>query len=148
MGSGIFETVYEVNGGDFSNAGRASTSIKEALKHLGVPFAVVRRIAIASYEAEMNCVMHAEHGRMFLKVSPEAVTIEVVDKGPGIGDISLAMQEGYSTATPEMRELGFGAGMGLPNIKRNADTFEIASDVGKGTRLLIRVYQASWETRP
>lgn len=148
MSSGIFETIYEVNGGDFGNAGRASTSIKEALKHLGVPFAVVRRIAIASFEAEMNCVMHAEHGRMFLKVSPEAVSIEIVDKGPGIRDISLAMQEGYSTATPEMREMGFGAGMGLPNIKRNADTFEIASDVGKGTRLFIRVNQPSWETRP
>jgi len=138
-----FESVYDVTGRDFTNAGRASTGIKDVLKRLGVNPAIVRRVAIAAYEAEMNVVMYATRGRMRLKVSPEAVTIEVVDSGPGIEDISLAMQEGYSTATPEMREMGFGAGMGLPNIKRNADEFHITSEVACGTRLFIRVKQAA-----
>jgi len=138
-----FESTYEVIGRDFTNAGRASTAIKETLKRLGVNPAVVRRVAIASYEAEMNLVMYALRGRILLKVSPQAVAIEVEDEGPGIDDVDLAMQEGYSTATPEMREMGFGAGMGLPNIKKNADEFEIASEVCKGTRLSIRVNQAA-----
>jgi serine/threonine-protein kinase RsbT len=102
---------------------------------------VVRRIAIVSYEAEMNLVMYAAQGKIQLTVSPEAVTINVRDEGPGIPDIDLAMQEGYSTATPEMREMGFGAGMGLPNIRRNADDFNIVSEVGQGTQLRIRVNQ-------
>lgn len=143
MVSEEFERVYEVTGRDYANAGRASTSIKDILKNLGVPPAVVRRAAIASYEAEMNVVMHAVRGRMSLRVSPAAVTVEVQDEGPGIEDVRLAMQEGYSTATPEMREMGFGAGMGLPNIKKNADVFDIQSEVSRGTRLLIRISQAA-----
>ena len=138
-----FQRVYEVTGRDYANAGRASTSIKDILKNLGVHPAVVRRAAIASYEAEMNVVMYAVRGRMSLRVSPAAVTLEVQDEGPGIEDVRLAMQEGYSTATPEMREMGFGAGMGLPNIKRNADVFDIQSEVSRGTRLLIRISQAA-----
>jgi len=138
-----FERVYEVTGRDYANAGRASTSIKDILKNLGVHPAVVRRTAIASYEAEMNVVMYAVRARMSLRVSPTAVTLEVQDEGPGIEDIDLAMQEGYSTATPEMREMGFGAGMGLPNIKRNADVFDIKSEVSRGTRLLIRIGQVA-----
>jgi serine/threonine-protein kinase RsbT len=135
------ERVFEVAGRDFTNAGRASTSIKDTLKRLGVNPSTVRRVAIASYEAEMNLVMYAMRGTLSLRVSPESITIEVVDQGPGILDIELAMQEGYSTATQEMREMGFGAGMGLPNIKKNADEFRIESEVGHGTHLLIRVHQ-------
>jgi anti-sigma regulatory factor (Ser/Thr protein kinase) len=100
---------------------------------------VIRRVAIAAYEAEMNVVMYAERATMTFSVTPEAVRIVVEDSGPGIPDVALAMQEGWSTATREMREMGFGAGMGLPNIKRNADTFAINSEPGKGTRLDITI---------
>jgi serine/threonine-protein kinase RsbT len=136
------ESTYTVLGRDFSNAGRVSTQIKDTLKRLGVHPAVVRRIAIVSYEAEMNLVMYATRGKLLLNVSSEDITLNVNDEGPGIPDINLAMQEGFSTATPEMREMGFGAGMGLPNIKRNADEFSISSEIGRGTRLFVRVHQA------
>jgi serine/threonine-protein kinase RsbT len=137
-----FESVYQVLGKDFSNAGKVSTSIKDTLKRMGINPSVVRRVAIVSYEAEMNLVMYATRGKMELSVSRDAVTLQVDDEGPGIPDVSLAMQEGYSTATPEMREMGFGAGMGLPNMRKNADEFDISSEVGRGTRLFIRVQQA------
>ncbi len=139
MASEEFENAFAVLGRDFANAGRVSTAIKDTLKGLGIQAPIVRRVAIASYEAEMNLVMYANRGKMRLTVSSEAITIDVDDEGPGIEDISLAMQEGYSTATPEMREMGFGAGMGLPNIRKNADEFVITSEVGRGTRLHIRV---------
>jgi serine/threonine-protein kinase RsbT len=138
-----FESVYHVIGKDFSNAGKVSTSIKDTLKSLGIHAAVVRRVAIVSYEAEMNLVMYAIRGTISLSVSREAVSLSIADEGPGIPDVSLAMQEGYSTATPEMREMGFGAGMGLPNIRKNSDAFEISSEVGRGTQLNIRVLQAA-----
>jgi anti-sigma regulatory factor (Ser/Thr protein kinase) len=138
-----FESVYRVLGRDFPNAGKVSTSIKDTLKRLGVHPAVVRRVAIVSYEAEMNLVMYALRGTVSLSVSPDAVTLNIADEGPGIPDVYMAMQEGYSTATPEMREMGFGAGMGLPNIKKNADEFDIQSEVGRGTHLFIRVRQAA-----
>jgi serine/threonine-protein kinase RsbT len=138
-----FESVYHVLGRDYSNAGKVSTSIKDTLKRLGISPAIVRRVAIVSYEAEMNLVMYAVRGNISLSVSREAITIRIDDEGPGIADIALAMQEGYSTATPEMREMGFGAGMGLPNIKRNADEFDISSEVGRGTHLCVRVIQAA-----
>ena len=138
-----FESVYQVLGRDFSNAGKVSTSIKDTLKRLGISPAVVRRVAIVSYEAEMNLVMYAARGKVTLSVSREDVILNIDDEGPGIPDIGLAMQEGYSTATAEMREMGFGAGMGLPNIKRNADEFHISSEVGRGTRLYVRVIQAA-----
>ena len=138
-----FESVYRVMGKDFSNAGKVSTSIKDTLKRLGVNPAVVRRVAIISYEAEMNLVMYSIRGNMSLSVSRDAVTLNVNDEGPGIPDVSLALQEGYSTATAEMREMGFGAGMGLPNIRKNADEFDISSEVGRGTRLFIRVIQTA-----
>lgn len=130
-----FESVYQVLGKDFSNAGKVSTSIKDTLKRLGISPAIVRRVAIISYEAEMNLVMYASRGKMALSVSREAVTLNVHDEGPGIPDVSLAMQEGYSTATAEMREMGFGAGMGLPNIKRCVDKMNLESTPGKGTKL-------------
>jgi serine/threonine-protein kinase RsbT len=138
-----FESVYQVLGRDFSNAGKVSTSIKDTLKRLGISPAVVRRVAIVSYEAEMNLVMYATRGKVTLSVSREDVILNIDDEGPGIPDVRLAMQEGYSTATAEMREMGFGAGMGLPNIQRNADEFHISSEVGRGTRLYIRVIQAA-----
>jgi serine/threonine-protein kinase RsbT len=138
-----FESTYHVLGRDFSNAGKVSTSIKDTLKRLGVSPPVVRRVAIVSYEAEMNLVMYAVRGSISLSVSRESIAIRIDDEGPGIADIALAMQEGYSTATPEMREMGFGAGMGLPNIKKNADEFDISSEIGRGTHLYVRVIQAA-----
>jgi serine/threonine-protein kinase RsbT len=107
---------------------------------MGLPSALIRRVAIAAYEAEMNTVMYARRGTMTLRVTPEDVTIHVRDEGPGIPDIALAMQEGYSTATPEMREMGFGAGMGLPNIRRNTDAFVITSEMNCGTALVMTVH--------
>jgi len=142
MSDAEFVHAYDVVGADFTNAGRASTGIKETLKHMGLPSTLIRRVAIAAYEAEMNLVMYARRGTMTLRVTPNDVTIDVRDEGPGIPDIALAMQEGYSTATPEMRELGFGAGMGLPNIKRNTDDFMITSQVDRGTSLVMTVHMS------
>ncbi len=127
---------FPISGGDF----HVSTQIKEILKELGIEPTIIRRAAIAAYEAEMNVVMYARQGNFTLKVTPNQVHFCVEDEGQGIPDINLAMQEGYSTATPEMREMGFGAGMCLPNIKNNADLFEISSEVGKGTFLKITIF--------
>ena len=138
-----FESFYSILGRDFTNAGKVSTQIKDTLKRLGINPLVVRRVAIISYEAEMNIVMYATRGKVLLNVSSEAVSLRIDDEGPGIPDISLAMQEGWSTATPEMREMGFGAGMGLPNIRKNSDEFNISSEVGRGTQLYIQVNQAN-----
>ena len=110
-------------------------AIKSILQQLGIDQAIIRRVAIATYEAEMNVVMYAQRAVMAFEVTPGAITITVEDSGPGIPDIDLAMQEGYSTATSEMREMGFGAGMGLPNIRKNADQMTIESTVGVGTRV-------------
>ena len=135
----LFSQQFLVEGGDFRNAGNASTQIKTILKQIGIPGEVIRRVAIAAYEAEMNMVMYAKRGVMTLRIEPMKVEVSVEDEGPGIEDIELALQEGYSTASPEMREMGFGAGMGLPNIKKNSDEFSIASTVGKGTQLSILI---------
>jgi len=131
---------FAINGGDFAKAGEVSCQIKNLLKEIGINSQSVRRAAIASYEAEMNVIMYARRARVNLSVSPEQIRIVVEDEGPGIENIELAMQEGYSTATAEMRELGFGAGMGLPNIKKNSDDFVITSTAGQGTRLDITIY--------
>jgi len=131
----VFEQEFPVKGGDFSRAGNVSWEIRNLLKELGLSSSVVLRAAIATYEAEMNIIMYAWEGRLLLSVVPGRVHVVVEDSGPGIEDIELAMTEGYSTATPEMRELGFGAGMGLANIKKNSDAFSITSNVGSGTRL-------------
>ncbi|HYA48520.1 MAG TPA: ATP-binding protein [Burkholderiales bacterium] len=136
----VFRQEFPVKGGDFAKAGVVACRIKELLKELGLNVATVRRAAIASYEAEMNIIMYAWEGLMKLAVSPKEVRITADDKGPGIPDIDLAMTEGYSTATPEMRELGFGAGMGLPNIKKNSDRFRVESKVGRGTHLEIIIH--------
>ena len=128
---------FEITGGDFSNAGKISTSIKEILQEIGIDSSIIIRASIASYEAEMNVVMYAHRGVLTLNITPEKLHLKLEDEGPGIENLDLAMQEGFSTATDEMREMGFGAGMGLPNIKRNADKFEISSTPGKGTSLDI-----------
>jgi len=130
---------FEITGGDFSNAGRISTSIKEILQEIGIHSSIVVRAAIASYEAEMNVVMYAHRAVLTLNVTPEKLNLKLEDEGPGIENIDMAMQEGFSTATDEMREMGFGAGMGLPNIKKNADKFEISSIPGKGTSIDITI---------
>ena len=135
-----YSQTFVIEGRDFVHAGSASTEIKSILNSLGIDAVVVRRVAIAAYEAEMNVVMYAERATMTFSVTPEVVRMCVEDRGPGIADIALAMQEGWSTATHEMREMGFGAGMGLPNIRRNADEFSIRSEVGKGTRLDIVIH--------
>jgi len=128
---------FEITGRDFSNAGKASTSIKEILQEIGIDSSITVRASIAAYEAEMNVVMYAHRGVLTLNITPEKLHLKLEDEGPGIENTDLAMQEGFSTATDEMREMGFGAGMGLPNIKKNADKFEIFSIPGKGTSLDI-----------
>ena len=135
-----FSQSFEIKGGDFGNAGSISTTIKGILQEIGIDSSIIRRAAIASYEAEMNIVMYAQKGKLILNLTPEKLYLKLEDEGPGIEDIELAMQEGFSTATEEMREMGFGAGMGLPNIKKNADKFEISSSPGKGTSLDIIFY--------
>lgn len=134
-----FSQSFLIKGRDFLEAGRVSTEIKQMLREVGVAADIVRRIAIAMYEAEMNVVMYAEEATVTVELAPTMVKIVVDDRGPGIPDVELAMQEGYSTATAKMREMGFGAGMGLPNIRKNASLFTIDSVVGKGTRLEITV---------
>jgi anti-sigma regulatory factor (Ser/Thr protein kinase) len=131
---------FEIKGGDFGKAGCVSLEIKEILRDLGIDSAIVRRAAIAAYEAEMNVVMYAESGKVVLRLNPKVIRITLEDQGPGIHDIEMAMQEGYTTATDQMREMGFGAGMGLPNIKKNADRFELKSKVGKGTSYNIIIH--------
>ncbi len=127
--------IFEITGRDFNRAGTISTKIKEILQEIGIDASIIRRAAIAAYEAEMNIVMYADKGRVILTLTPTVVRLDVDDEGPGIEDIEQAMQEGFSTATDEMREMGFGAGMGLPNIKKNSDEFNISSTPGKGTSI-------------
>ena len=131
---------FFIDGKDFASAGMVSTQVKTILKTVGVAPALVRRVAISTYEGEMNVVMHAVKARAELVMDDREIRVTIDDEGKGIPDVSLAMQEGWSTATDEQRALGFGSGMGLPNIKRNADAVEIASTVGKGTRLEMRFF--------
>lgn len=135
MQSNALVDTYEIHAGEFHTAGDASASIKRKLKQIGVDSAVLRRVAVASYEAELNLIIHSKGGKLMLEISPSKVVLVSDDVGPGIADISKAMMEGFSTASEEARDLGFGAGMGLPNMKRNADEFDIQSQVGKGTRI-------------
>ena len=126
---------YPVVAEDYTRAGEASADIKRRLKQLGVSSMVLRRVAVASYEVELNLVIHSRGGVLTLEVEPDRVRLVSRDVGPGIPDVELAMREGYSTANEEARSLGFGAGMGLPNMKRNADQFAIESAVGVGTTI-------------
>lgn len=126
---------YHVDGEDFTIAGEISSKVKKQLKRMGFPPEVIRRVAIVMYEAEINMVIHANGGVIDVEVKPEEIRIRFSDTGPGIPDIEKAMQEGFSTASNEVRELGFGAGMGLPNIKKNSDEMKIDTKVGVGTTI-------------
>ena len=131
---------FEVDGQDFTSAGHASVQIKKNLRQLGISPEVIRRVSIAMYEGEINMVIHAGGGVAEVKVCEDYIEIVLDDKGPGIKDIEQAMQEGFSTAPDQIRSLGFGAGMGLPNMKRYSDEMEINSTVGVGTRIVMKVY--------
>ncbi len=133
------EEIFVVEGKDYTSAGSVSIEIRKILEELGFDPETIRRVAIVTYEAEINIALYAERGEIRLQVFPEEIRLEVEDSGPGIEDIEMALSNGFSTATAEMRELGFGAGMGLPNIERNADDFSISSTVGMGTRLSIAI---------
>ena len=130
---------YDISGNDFSTAGEASGNFKTLLKKLGVPSEITRRVAISMYEAEINTFIHGGGGECDAEISGDKITITFRDNGPGIADIGLAMQEGYSTASDKIRELGFGAGMGLPNIKKYTDDMQINTAPGKGTTLIITI---------
>ena len=130
---------FDVLGDDFTSAGQASVQIKKNLRQLGLDSETIRRVSIAMYEGEINMVIHAGGGVADVIVTEEYIEIVLEDKGPGIKDIQQAMQAGYSTATETIRSLGFGAGMGLPNMKKNTDTMEITTKIGVGTRIVMRV---------
>ncbi len=131
---------YKVPHDDFTRAGEASADLKSRLKMLGVPSEAVRKVAIALYEGEINLAIHAKGGKIHVTINENDVNMILTDEGPGIPDIELAMREGYSTATEEVRSLGFGAGMGLPNMKKYADEFDIQSSVGVGTTVKMTVH--------
>ncbi len=132
--------IFPVNKKDFIHAGEASIHIKNLLKSLNTDAKLMRRIAICGYEGEMNVVMHGGEGALALEMNSDKIVLDISDNGPGIENIELAMQEGYSTASEKFRELGFGAGMGLPNMKKNSDIFEIESEKGNGTRVRMVFY--------
>lgn len=128
---------YDVDSNDFSCAGEASGKIKKTLKDLGFDAALIRNVAIAVYEGEINMVIHADGGMIDAEISPDKVSVVLKDKGPGIPDIDQAMTEGFSTAPENVRALGFGAGMGLPNIKKYSDTMHIDTEIGVGTTITL-----------
>ena len=130
---------FEVNGEDFTSAGQASVQVKKNLRQIGIDPETIRRVSIAMYEGEINMVIHAGGGIAEVGVYDEYIEIVLDDHGPGISDIDKAMQEGYSTASDNIRSLGFGAGMGLPNMKKNTDKLEIHSTVGVGTKIVMQV---------
>lgn len=136
----IMHFEYDIEGGDFSKAGNVSSLLKKTLKQLVGNHKIVKRIVVAMYEAEVNVVAHAYSGKVIIDIDTDKISIRINDKGPGIRDIDQAMQDGYSTASEQVREMGFGAGMGLSNIKNNSDEFELTSTVGEGTELKIVAY--------
>lgn len=131
---------YQVYEADFVNAGAASSAIKKTLKQLNVNPQIVKRVVVALYEAEVNAIAHAYGGMIYADIEADRIIVKVVDKGPGIPDIEWAMQEGNSTASPEVRNMGFGAGMGLPNIRKNVDRLDVQSTVGVGTTVEMEVH--------
>jgi serine/threonine-protein kinase RsbT len=135
----ITEQTFHVEGG-FENAGRVSSQVKALLAARGLPKNIIRRVSIVTLEAEMNICSYARRGHITIRILPRFITIEAIDEGQGIRDIKLAMKEGYSTATDKIRSLGFGAGLGLSNMKRFADTFRLISEVGKGTHLKMLIH--------
>ena len=130
---------YPISGEDFTRAGEASSDVKKKLKQMGVNPEAVRKVAIAMYEGEINMVIHANGGTITVEITPEQIRMILDDTGPGIPDVDLAMQAGYSTAPDEVRSLGFGAGMGLPNMKKYTDTMEIDTRLGVGTKITMVV---------
>lgn len=142
MGESI-KLSYEVPGDDFTRAGEASSAVKKTLKKLGMHPEVVRRVAIAMYEGEINMVIHAHGGEITVEITPQRVEMVLADHGPGIEDIQRAMQAGYSTAPEEVRNLGFGAGMGLPNMKKYTDEMRIETQPGVGTTVYMTVLNPS-----
>jgi anti-sigma regulatory factor (Ser/Thr protein kinase) len=140
----LYEGSFTVMGGNFDNAGEVSSNIKTVLKQIGLPKDVIRKAALVAYESEINIVSYARKGMIRLRVVPDSIMIEAIDEGQGIPDIEQAMQPGFSTANQKIREMGFGAGMGLCNIKSFSDVFHISSEVGKGThlRMIIRASSA------
>lgn len=131
---------FHIEGGNFLKAGSASSQLKKILKQLNVDPKIIKRVVVAMYEAEVNIVAHAYEGNAYIDIDMQKIEIRLVDIGPGIPDIGLAMQQGFSTASPAVREMGFGAGMGLPNIKNNSDEFNITSEVEKGTTVKFVIY--------
>lgn len=130
---------YEIQANDFITAGEASSNVKRKLTQIGIPADIIKKAAIAMYEAEINAVIHGDGGYADIEIYSDKIIINIIDYGPGIPDVELAMQEGYSTAPDTIREMGFGAGMGLPNIKKYADKLDIFTEVGKGTKVVITV---------
>ena len=128
---------FQLIGGNFNNAGEASSQLKLKLAELGVDENIIRRVTIATFEAEMNVIIYAAAGRLSYNITPQYIYIKIEDMGPGIENIELAMQEGYSTAPDWVRDMGWGAGMGLPNMKKNSDEFKIDTVVGEGTTIEI-----------
>jgi anti-sigma regulatory factor (Ser/Thr protein kinase) len=139
MSTELLRESFRIQGRNFDKAGEVSSEIKVMLRDLCIDAANTRRTVIIAYEGEMNVVMYAQRGTLTLTLTDEDINLQIEDEGPGIPDINLALQEGYSTATDEMRELGFGFGMGLPNMKKNSDEFRIESNVGRGTRVFARI---------
>ena len=135
----VIKQHYVVDGTDFTRAGEASGKIKKTLKDIGFPPQAVRNTAIAVYEAEINLVIHAGGGEIDVEITPEYVKVVLTDHGPGIENLELAMQEGYSTAPDRIRALGFGAGMGLPNIKKYSDEMDIQTELGVGTVMTLKI---------
>lgn len=131
---------YDIDGNDFAIAGEASSNVKKVLKQLGVAPDITRKVAISMYEAEINTIIHAGGGFVDVEITPEKIYVRFTDNGPGIEDVQQAMQEGFSTATQQIREMGFGAGMGLPNMKSYSDEINITSAVGEGTVVELVVY--------
>jgi len=140
MNNEILKLHYDIAKGDYIRGGEASSNIKKALMQLGVDNAIIRRVCVASYEAEINIVIHSLGGYMDMKIYEDAIEIIASDVGPGISDVELAMTVGYSTATQGAREMGFGAGMGLPNIKNNCDELKIDSTEGGNTTITMKIY--------
>lgn len=136
----VMTQTYQVDASDFSRAGEASGQVKKTLKSLGFSPDIVRRFSIAMYEAEINMVIHADGGTITVTISPEELCAVFADVGPGIPDVDLAMQEGWSTASAKVRGMGFGAGMGLPNIKKYTDFLDIETTVGVGTTVTLKVF--------
>jgi serine/threonine-protein kinase RsbT len=139
MAEELLSCCFRVHGRDFEKAGEASTEIKSLLKDLELDPQIIRRSVVVAFEAEMNVVMYADEATVTFVLTDEDISIEAVDRGPGIPDVARAMEEGWSTATDEMREMGFGFGMGLPNIKRNADLLDIRTEVGVGTVVTAKI---------